>query len=322
MKAAIYNSYGPPDVLTVTEVDKPTPTDNEVLVRVHMATMNRTDTGLRSANYFISRFFTGLLRPKQPIGGSEFAGEIVQVGANVTGFKVGDKVFGFDDMQGGAHAEFMTKKTTGAFVTMPTGFNYEQVAAAGEGATYALNDIRASGIKQGQTALVYGASGAIGSAAVQLLKHMGVHVTAVCGTKNVQLMQQLGADEVVDYQTQDFLQTNNKFVLIFDAVGKTSYGACKNLLAPGGKYCSTELGKYAQNPLLAIWFALTRSRKVIFPIPKINKEIMEYLKQLIEAGAYKPVVDRTYLLSEVVEAARYAESGQKTGNVLLKINSD
>jgi len=322
MKAAFYNSYGPPDVLTVTEVDKPTPTDNEVLVRVHMATMNRTDTGLRSANYFISRFFTGLVRPRQPIGGSEFAGEIVQVGANVTSFKVGDKVFGFDDVNGGAHAEFMAKKTTGAFVAIPLGFSYSQVAAAGEGATYALNDIRASGIKKGQKALVYGASGAIGSAAVQLLKHMGVNVTAVCGTKNVQLMQELGADEVIDYQTQDFLQTNNKFNLIFDAVGKTSYGACKKLLTPGGTYCSTELGKYGQNPLLAIWFALTRSRKVIFPIPKINKEIMEYLKQLIELGAYTPAIDRTYALSEVVEAAKYAESGQKTGNVLLKISSE
>ncbi len=322
MKAAIYNSYGPPDVLTVTEIEKPIPKNDEVLVKVHVATMNRTDTGLRSANYFISRFFTGLVRPRQPIGGSEFAGEIVQVGANVTGFKVGDKVFGFDDVNGGAHAEFMAKKTTGAFVAIPLGFSYSQVAAAGEGATYALNDIRASGIKKGQKALVYGASGAIGSAAVQLLKHMGVNVTAVCGTKNVQLMQELGADEVIDYQTQDFLQTNNKFNLIFDAVGKTSYGACKKLLTPGGTYCSTELGKYGQNPLLAIWFALTRSRKVIFPIPKINKEIMEYLKQLIELGAYTPAIDRTYALSEVVEAAKYAESGQKTGNVLLKISSE
>lgn len=322
MKAVIYSTYGPPEVLKVKEVEKPTPSDTEVLVRVHTATMNRTDTGYRGAHYFISRLFTGLLKPRQPIGGSEFAGEIVEVGTKVTGFEVGDRVFGFDDVHGGAHAEFMVKKTTGAFVTIPKGFSYEQVAAAGEGATYALSDIQSSGIKKGQTALVYGASGAIGSAAVQILKHMGVRVTAVCGTKNVKLMKQLSADEIIDYQTQDFLQTTSRFNFILDSVGKSSYGVCKKLLAPGGKYCSTELGKYGQNPLLALWFVLTGSRTVIFPIPKINKENMEYIKHLIEAGTYKPVVDRTYALADIVEAAKYVELGQKTGNVLLKISPD
>lgn len=223
-------------------------------------------------------------------------------------------------MNGGAHAEYMAKKTTGAFATIPKGFSYQQVAPAGEGATYALNDIRASGVKKGQMSLVYGASGAIGSAAVQILKYMGVRVTAVCGTKNVKLMHQLGADDVIDYQTQDFLQASSKFDFIFDSVGKSSYGVCKKLLTPSGKYCSTELGSYGQNPLLAIWFALTGSRKVIFPIPKITKENIEFLKQLMEAGAYTPVIDRTYELAEIDEAARYVESGQKTGNVLLMIS--
>lgn len=322
MKAAVYAKYGPPEVLQILDIENPTPQDGEVLIQIYATTVNRTDTGYRSAQYFVSRLFTGLLKPKRPVGGSEFAGKIVEVGVNVQGFKIGDKVFGFDDVHGGAHAEFMTKSTTAAIATMPEGMSYQQVAPAGEGATYALNDIQASGIEKGQKALIYGASGAIGSAAVQILKHMGVGVTAVCGTQNVELVKRLGADKVIDYQTENFAETSDRFDFIFDAVGKSSYGVCKTLLTPTGKYCSTELGASGQNPFLALWFALTGSRKVIFPIPKINKENIEYLKQLMDAGAYKPVVDRVYALDDIVEATRYVEFGQKVGNVVIDVTSN
>lgn len=319
MKAAIYRTYGPPEVLRIAEVPKPEPKEDEVLVRVYMSTVNRTDTGYRSAKYVISRLFTGLLKPKQPICGSEYAGKIEAVGGSVTEFSVGDRVFGFDDVRSGAHAEFVAKKTSGAIALIPDGLSYSQAAPAGEGATYALSTITAARVQKGQQVLVYGASGAIGSAAVQILKDMGAGVVAVCGTKNVQLVQQLGADRVVDYQTEDFTQINLKFDFIFDAVGKSSYGACKKILAPNGIYCSTELGRYGQNPLLALWFALTGRHSVIFPIPKINKQNILYIARLLAAESFKPVVDRTYALEDIVAATAYVETEQKTGSVLIKI---
>lgn len=319
MKAAVYSKYGPSSVLSIAEVAKPAPTSTELLIKVHYATVNRTDAGFRRANYFISRFFTGLVNPKRQLWGSEFAGEVVEVGADVTEFKVGDKVFGFDDLKGTAHAEYMTFDQHGPIATIPKGFTYKQLAAAGEGATYALNDIQGAGVTKGQNVMVYGASGAIGSAAVQILKDMGVRVTAVCGTKNVDLLKSLGADEVIDYQTQDFTGTKQRFDLVFDSVGKTSYGACKQILKPTGKYCSTELGFAGQNPLFALWFAITGSKKVIFPIPKITKMHIMYMQNLVAKGAYLPVIDSVYPLDQIAKAAEYVDSGQKTGNVLIKI---
>lgn len=319
MKAAIYTSYGPPEVLRIAEVPKPQPQAGQVLIRVHATTMNRTDTGFRSAKYFISRLVTGLLKPRKQIAGSEFAGEVVEVGTGVENFAVGDQVFGFEDVRSGAHAEYMATAANGSITKIPKGFSYEQTAAAGEGATYALSGIRAAGVQKGQKVMVYGASGAIGSAAVQILKSMGITVTAVCGTKVVPLIKSLGADTVIDYQKQDFTDTDQKYDFVFDAVGKSSYGVCKKLFGPNGKYCSTELGPYAQNPWLALWFAITGSRRVIFPIPKIDKPTIEQIRKLLESGVYKPVIDRTYTLDEIVTAATYAESGQKIGNVVIKI---
>ncbi len=319
MKAAVYTKYGSADVLHITEVAKPIAQQNQVLIKVHATTVNRTDAGFRRANYFVSRFFTGLINPKRTVWGSEFAGEIEAVGAEVTNFTVGDKVFGFDDVNGSAHAEYMVLDAGGPIAIIPNGFTYQQMAAAGEGATYALNDIEAAGVKEGQAVLAYGASGAIGSAAVQILKDLGARVTAVCGTKNVKLIKSLGADEVIDYQTQDFTDTTQSFDFIFDAVGKSSYGVCKKLLKPTGKYCSTELGKGGQNPLLAIWFAITGSKKVIFPIPKINKQKIDYIQNLVQKGAFMPVIDTVYTLDDIATAAEYVDSGQKTGNVVIAI---
>jgi NADPH:quinone reductase-like Zn-dependent oxidoreductase len=232
MKAVTYTTYGPPEVLQITEIEKPTPKSNEVLIRVHASTVNRTDCGFRSARYVVSRLVTGLVRPKYTVSGSEFAGEVVEVGDDVLDYMAGDKVFGFDDVRGGAHAEYVVKPASGPFAIMPEGFSYEELAPAAEGATYALNAIRAAGVTKGQKVMVYGASGAIGSAAVQILKYLGAHVTAVCGTKNVARVQELKPDRVIDYETEDFTRLDGGFDFIFDAVGKSSYGVCKKLLAP------------------------------------------------------------------------------------------
>ncbi len=319
MKAAIYSKYGPPEVLQIKDIAKPIPKDNEVLIQIYATTVNRTDTGFRSAKYFISRVVTGLIKPRRAIAGSEFAGKVVKIGAGVKNFKVDDKVFGFEDVRSGAHAEYMATAAAGSITKIPTGFSYYQVAPAGEGAAYAMSSIEAANVESGHKVLVYGASGAIGSAAIQILKHRGAEVTAVCGTKNVELMKLLGADKVIDYETEDFTKISDRFDFIFDAVGKSSYGVCKKLLNHKGKYCSTELGKGGQNPLLALWFAATGSRKVIFPVPKINKESIEAVEYLLKSGSYMPVIDRTYPLDEIVAATKYVETEQKTGSVVIKV---
>ena len=319
MKAIVYTTYGPPEVAQLMDVAKPIPNDDEILIKVYASTVTRTDAGFRSAQYFISRFWSGLLRPKTQILGCEFAGIIEEIGKDVSTFKKGDKVFGYNDKTFGGHAEYLTLAENDAITTLPKNVNFEEAAPITEGAHYALNDIRASKISSGQNALVYGATGAIGSAAVQLLKHLGVRVTAVCNTKNVARIKSLGAEVVIDYQTQDFTKTAEKFDLIFDAVGKSSFGQCKPLLNKKGIYISTELGKHAENIFFALITPLLGGKKVLFPIPTINKEDVVFFKELVEQGAYKPVIDKLYKLDQIVDAYRYVESGQKTGNVVLKI---
>jgi NADPH:quinone reductase-like Zn-dependent oxidoreductase len=319
MKASIYTSYGPPEVCKVIDVDKPVPKDNEVLIKVHTSTVNRTDSGFRSAEYFISRFWSGLLKPNSKILGSEFAGEIESIGQAVTLFQKGDKVFGFNDKTFGGHAEYLTISETAAMTTMPNNISFDEAAAITEGAHYALCDIRACKIESGQHVLVYGATGAIGSAAVQLLKHFGAHVTAVCNTKNVELVKSLKADIVIDYTKEDYTKTDIRYDFVFDAVGKTSFGKCKPILKHKGIYISTELGKNGENIYLALLTPLFKGKRVLFPMPTIDKNDVTFLKELVEKGAFKPVIDRSYLLKDIVEAYKYVESGQKTGNVLLKI---
>ncbi len=319
MKAIVYTKYGPPEVAKLTEVPIPEPKNNELLIKVFASTVNRTDAGFRSAEYFISRFWSGLLRPKNKILGCEFAGMVVEMGKSVTTFSKGDKVFGFNDKTWGGHGEYLTIAENDAVAIIPDNLNLYEAAPITEGAHYALNNIRAAKIEKGQHVLVYGATGAIGSAAVQLLKHFGTIVTAVCNTKNVEMVRSLGADIVIDYQTQDFTKTANSFQFIFDAVGKSSFGKCKPLLTKKGIYISTELGKYAQNIFFALTTPIFGGKKVLFPIPAITKEDVIFLKELVEKGAFKPVIDRYFELGEIVEAYKYVESGQKTGNVVLKI---
>lgn len=319
MKAAIYTKYGPPEVVHVTEIPRPEPADNEVLIKVFTSTVNRTDSGFRSAEYFVSRFWSGLFKPKYQVLGCEFAGEIESTGRLVTQFKPGDKVFGFNDTRFGGHAEYLCLPASGAIAAIPPGTTYETAAAITEGAHYALCNIRAAKVKENQNVLVYGATGAIGSAAVQLLKYFGARVTAVCNTKNVALVQSLGADVVIDYQTEDFAKTEQRFELVLDCVGKSSFTACKPLLKPKGRYISTELGKNGSNIFLALFTPLLGGKKVLFPLPVTNKEDIVLLGKLVAQEHFKPVIDRSYKLDDIVDAYRYVETGQKTGNVVLNI---
>jgi NADPH:quinone reductase-like Zn-dependent oxidoreductase len=319
MKAAVHTSYGPPEVVRVTEVEKPAPKDNQVLVKVHATTVNRTDCGLRAAHPFIVRFFVGIRRPRVTVLGNEFAGEVEAVGAGVTSFEVGDRVFGFNGATFGAHAEYLVMPGDGFLARMPAGLTFEEAAPGTEGSHYALSSIRRAKVQPGQDVLVNGATGAIGSAAVQLLKHLGADVTAVCATGHMELVRGLGADRVIDYTTEDFTRDEQRFDVVFDAVGKSSFGRCRRLLKPRGTYLSTDLGPLSQNPVLALVTPPFGRRRVRFPIPREDPDMVRYLKGLIESGAFKPLIDRRYRLEEIVEAYRYVETGQKVGNVVISV---
>lgn len=319
MKAATYYRYGPPEVLQLSQLDRSVPKGDELLIKVHTSTVNRTDCGFRSAEYFLTRLFSGLFKPKNPVLWTEFAGDVEAIGNEVHSFHVGDRVFGFSDPGFGAHAEYMVIKAEGAVAPIPDGLSYQEAAPICEGAHYALNNIRAAKIEKGQKVLINGATGAIGSAALQLLKHFGAKVTAVCGTENLELVRSLGPERVIDYKKEDFTQIEDEFDVVFDAVGKSSFGKCKSLLKKKGIYMSTELGRGSQNPFLALITPFLGGKKVLFPIPSIKKEDVLFLRDLVERGEFHPVIDRSYPLEEIVEAHRYVDSGEKVGNVLVEI---
>ncbi len=319
VRAVVHDRYGPPDVLRLEEIERPVPSDDEVLVRVHATTVTRTDTGLRSAEFFISRFVTGLRRPKQRVLGLELAGEVEAVGSAVTEFAVGDRVFG---VRSGAHAEYVCVRESGMLAHMPAGVTFAEAAAVCDGAALALACLRKAGVLEGRSVLVYGASGSVGTAAVQLAKSFGAEVTAVCDTKHVELVRSLGADRVIDYTREDFTRNGETYAAVVDAVGKHSFRRCRRSLSPGGIYVSTDLGFMWHVPLLALLTRRIGSKKVKLGITKYAKEDVLFLKELIEAGAYRAVIDRRYPLEDVIEAARYVETGQKTGNVVLTIVRD
>jgi NADPH:quinone reductase-like Zn-dependent oxidoreductase len=319
MKAAIHERYGSPEVVRIAEVEKPTPKDDEVLVRVHATTVNRTDCGFRGGKPFVVRLFSGLPRPKVKVWGSEFAGVVEAVGAEVTSFAVGDRVFGYDDSRFGAHAEYKTMREDGLIATIPEHLTFEQAAPGCEGSHYALAFLKRAKIGEGSQILVYGATGAIGSAAVQLAKSMGGSVTAVCDTANVKLVQGLGADKVVDYTAGDFTNDDQSYDMVLDAVGKSSFGHCKKLLKPGGMYMSSEFGPRGQNPFLALVTPLFRGKKVVFPLAKQDPEMVRFLRERMETGDFKPVIDRRFPLDRIVEAYRYVETGRKIGNVVVNV---
>jgi NADPH:quinone reductase-like Zn-dependent oxidoreductase len=321
MRAAVHTSYGPPEVVRIAEVDKPAPKPNQVLVKVQATTVNRTDCGMRSATPFIYRLFVGLRRPRITVLGNEFAGEVEAVGDEVTAFAVGDRVFGFSGASFGAHAEYLVVPADGSLATIPDGLSFEEAAPATEGSHYALSLIEAARVRPGQDVLVNGATGAIGSAAVQLLKARGATVTAVCRPDSLELVKGLGADRVIDYTAQDFTRDGQTYDVVLDAVGKSSFGRCRRLLRPGGTYLSSDLGPLSQNPFLALVTPLFRGRRVRFPIPRPpdRGKVMAQLQELLASGAFRPLVDRRYRLDQIVEAYRYVETGQKVGSVVISV---
>lgn len=314
MKAIINTEYGSADVLKLQEIDKPTPKSNEILVKIYGTTVNRTDTGLRSAEYFISRLFTGLFKPRFHTLGSEFAGIIEQIGENVKSFKVGDEIFGLSTSNFGTHAEYLAIPESASIALKPKNFTFYEAACIGEGPYLALNYLAKFKIDKNTKILINGTSGSIGSSGLQLAKYFGAEVTAVTDTKNLALAKTLGADFVVDYTKEDFTATDKKFDLVFDAVGKSSFFKCKKLLKENGTYFSTELGYLSQNVYLPLF-----TKKIIFPIPKDTKEQVEFFKDLAEKGHLRAIIDRQYSLEDVAEAHRYVEKGMKVGSVSIKV---
>ena len=320
MKAQIYTQYGPPSVIRSAEIAKPNVGKSDVLIQVKAASVNRTDSGFRSAEYFVSRFFSGLFRPNQQVLGCEYSGIVAEIGSEVSKFKVGDRVFGFDDEGFGGHAEFKVINENKGIALIPKGLDFETAAALSEGSHYALGNIRAANVQADHHVLVIGGTGAIGSAAIQLIKAIGAKVTAVCPGAHMNTVRNLGADRVVNYETEDFTETEERYDFVFDAVGKSRFSICKPILKANGIYISTELGPKLENIFLALKHKFTSGKKVLFPIPTFSQEDLIFLKTQYEKGLFKPLIDRIYEFDQIVEAYTYIETGQKIGNVILRIS--
>lgn len=321
MKAAVSERYGPPEVVEIRDVAKPVPGASEVLVRIHATTVSRSDCDMRRGHPFFIRALTGLFRPKNTILGMDFAGEVEAVGAGVTSFAAGDRVFGLSPDSYGAHAEYLIMAEKGPIVVLPAGLGYAEAVLC-EGAWYANTYLEEFNPKPGQSILIYGASGAIGTAAVQLAKARGMEVTAVASTQHMDLVKALGADHAVDYTARDFTAIGRRFDFVLDAVGKTSYFECRPLLKPTGRFSATDLGPWWQNIWLPIWMSVTGSRRVSFPMPKCSKALIEFIRTLMDAGQLRAVIDRNYRLDDILEAYRYVETAKKTGIVVIDVVPD
>jgi len=323
MKAVVQDRYGPPEVLRVEEVERPVPNADEILIRVRASTVTQTDTHARRADLFLWRFVLGLRRPRSRTLGVELAGEVEAVGAAVREFNVGDEVFGQPSSYFGAHAEYVCVSERAAMARKPAGMSFEEAAAVCDGASQALGTLRQADVQEGRRLVIYGASGSLGTAAVQLAKHFGAHVTAVCGTDHVELVRSLGADDVVDYRQQDFTKNGQTYDAIIDAVGKYSFRRGRRSLKPGGIYVATDGGRFFVETIALL--VLTRwvgSKRVRGGIGRRIKQDVLFLKELIEAGEFRAVVDRRYPMDQVVEAHRYVETWRKAGNVVLTIATD
>ncbi|MGH3126703.1 MAG: NAD(P)-dependent alcohol dehydrogenase [Gaiellaceae bacterium] len=316
MKAVVHDRYGPAEVLRVAEVDRPEPAADEVLVRVHATTVTRTDIHMRAAKPFFWRFMLGLRRPRRRILGLEFAGAVEAVGSGVTLFETGDRVFG---LRNGSHAEYVCVRESRLIARIPDRLGYEEAAALCDGMSQGMNALRAGRVGPGTRVLVYGASGSCGTATVQLGAYLGAHITAVCNGKNVELVRSLGADEVIDYEREDFTTNGQTYDVVVDAVAKHSFLRSRRSLAPDGRYVATD--RLYNFPLAWItrWIG---KKKVVFDVTGYERETVLLLRDLLEAGKYRAVVDRMYPLEDVVEATRYVESWQKTGNVVLTVSHD
>jgi len=322
MKAVMRDSYGSPGILRVSEMPRNEINSNEVMVRVYATTINRTDTAILTGKPLMFRFVTGIRKPKRLIPGTDFAGCIEAIGEEVTKFQVGDRVWGFHDEGLSSQANYLSISEDAELLRIPAGLAFNEIVACAEGAHYAVNFVNKVNIESGSKVLVNGATGAIGSALLQILKYQEAEITAVGNTKNLKLLRALGADRVIDYTTDDFLASADKYHFIFDAVGKSSYFKCRPLLLNGGVYISSELGNYAQNLYLPLITKVFGRCRVVFPFPSDIKASLSYIVNLIEKGCFKAVVDREYTLSEVQQAYEYVLSGEKTGNVVLNIETE
>ena len=316
MKALVFERYGSPDVLSLATVPRPLPSHGEVRVKIHASTVNRTDTATLRGHPFFARAMTGLVRPKFRVLGMDFAGEIDLLGEDVSAFGVGDRVFGISPDTYGAHAEYLCVPADGAIAHVPGNLPYHQ-AVVGEGAWYASSTTRI--LSEGKRCLIYGASGAIGTAAVQLAKVRGAHVTAVVGTRHIDLPSTLGADRVVNYETEDFTGLGQTFDLVLDAVGKTSFRKCRPLLAEDGVFSATDLGPGWSNIVLSLFYGATGSGRVRIPFPQDAPGFMQQLAHLMSEGKFRGVFDRRVAFDEIADAFRYVETGQKTGIVVVDI---
>ena len=325
MKAIVYDRYGPPEVLRLEEVARPTPGPGEVLVKVHATTVNRLDVHTREANRksgltmtVLSRAISGLRGPRRRILGTEFAGVVEAAGSGVTELSVGDRVFGSTGWRFGAHAEYLTIPATGHITTIPEGLDFEEAAAICDGALNALQCFKQADLRPGRTILIFGASGSIGTAGLQLAKHFGADITAVTSTKNLELVTSLGPNRVIDYSREDFTRNGKRYDVIFDAVGKLSFRRCRDSLEEAGVFLPTDgLG----NLFLAILHSRSRGKRVAFQIPpRLPREDLLFMRGLVESGEFRPVIDRRYPLEEVIEASRYVETERKKGNVILLVH--
>ncbi|MEI6190559.1 MAG: NAD(P)-dependent alcohol dehydrogenase [Chitinophagia bacterium] len=321
MKAIIYEQYGSPEVLQLREVEKPEPKENEVLIRIHATAVNSGEVRLRKADPFAVRFMFGLFRPKKPILGVSLAGEIETIGKNVKRFKKGDPVYGTTGMSFGAYAEYKCLSEDGVLAIKPANLSYREAAVIPFGGTTALSFLRKGKIQSAQKVLIYGASGAVGTSAVQLAKYFGAEVTGVCSTSNVAMVKSLGADKVIDYTQQDFTKSGESYDIIFDTTGKSPFTGCIKSLKKNGYYLRTvhmELSAIFRG----LWISMTSSKKVIGGGITETAEDLIFLNSLIEAGQLKPVIDRTYAFEQMAEAHAYVEKGHKKGNVAITLMGD
>lgn len=317
MRAVIHKKYGGPEVLQIEKIPMLVPKEQQILVKVKATTVNRTDCALLTAKPFIMRFITGLFKPRNPVSGTDFSGIIAEVGAGVKNYKVGEEVFGFNDEGLSTHAEYVVLSEEKNILKKPANITFEQAAASIEGFHYAYTGVNKIKLKKGDKVLINGATGAIGSATLQLFVHLGAIVTAVGNTKNMDLLKSLGATTVIDYTKEDFTKRKVQYDYIFDSVGKSSFGKCKPLLKPKGIYTSSELGWMVQNLFYTLVTPIFGGRKVIFPIPSKIEKSLALVKKMMEEGTFQPVIERSYPLTKIGEAFEYVLTGEKTGNVVL-----
>ncbi len=325
MKAVVCTKYGSPDVLQLQEIEKPVPKDNEVLIKIHATTVTKYDCWQRSSTappgfWLLSRIYSGLLKPKKTILGTELAGEVESVGKDVTQFKAGDQVFGYPGMNLGAYTEYICLPEDGAVTIKPANATYEEAASALQGPLTALYFLKKGNVQKGQKVLIYGASGGVGSIAVQLAKYFGAEVTGVCSTAKTEMVKSLGADRVIDYGKEDFTRRGETYDVILDTIGKIPISGCKRSLKDNGIYLLTTFG--LPKLMQILWFLMTSSRKVFMGTLQERAEDMIFLRGLIETGKLKIVIDRTYPLEQAAGAHRYVESGKKSGNVVLTVSHD